>query len=294
MPQKIDVIAKNDWPESLLQIPETPEILYYTGHTRFKERKENKDWKYVCVVGARKYSSYGKDVCEYIIEGLRGLPITIVSGLALGIDSVAHEAAIRNEIHTIAIPGSGLKERILYPKQNIRLARNILKNGGALISEFEPDFVSTVWAFPKRNRIMAGLCDLVIIIEATKESGSLITARLALDYNKTVCTVPGSIFSKNSEGPHYLLKQGAVPISHSDDIKDILGFSKDQNTEQVSLFTNLTDDQTKIIDILSFPMTKSELIGSVGWPVYKTQIVLMELEIKGLIKELYGHVRRTN
>ncbi len=287
--QSIYRIEKNLWPESISQSPHPPEKLYARGDFLF-DRKEGHT--YICIIGSRKYSSYGKDVCQYIIGCLRGLPVTIVSGLALGIDSIAHTSAIENNLRTIAFPGSGLSDQVLYPRQNIALAKAIVENGGGLISEFEPDFVSTTWAFPKRNRLMAALCEIVIVIEATKESGSLITARLALDYNKTVCAIPGSIFSKKSEGTHYLLQQGAIALTDMKDIHELLGIKEERQLGvQTSLFSDLTKDQLHIIDMLSSPISKADLIGQLQWPTYKVQIILMELEIKGIIKESLGQIR---
>ncbi len=152
--------------------------------------------------------------------------VSIVSGLAIGIDTIAHKAALKAGLHTLAVPGSGLDRKVLYPSVNRTFADTIIEKGGGLLSEFEAEFISTPWAFPKRNRIMAGLSHSILIIEAEKKSGTLITARLATEYNRNVLTVPGSIYSKNSEGPHLLMRLGATPITCPEDLHEALGFDR--------------------------------------------------------------------
>ena len=195
------------------------------------------DAKFLCVVGSRKYTDYGKEACQKLIAGLRGHNIVIVSGLALGIDGIAHRAALDAGLTTIAIPGSGLNPSVLYPSSNRQLAEKIIESGGALISEFEPMFKATTYSFPQRNRIMAGISHATLIIEAEIKSGTLITSRLATEYNRDVATVPGSIFSKTSEGPNMLLRLGATPVSSSAHILETLGFKieEDKTTKELEL-----------------------------------------------------------
>src|SRR5574344_927429 len=201
---EIEILENENIPEMLREIPDCPDKLYIKG------KLPSQDSKLLCVVGSRKYTSYGKDVCEKLISGLRGYDITIVSGLALGIDSIAHKTALDSGLKTIAVPGSGLDESVLYPSTHKQLAEKILENGGALISEFEPNFRATPYSFPQRNRIMAGISHAVLVIEAETKSGTLITSKFATEYNRDVLTVPGSIFSKNSEGPNMLIRLGAT------------------------------------------------------------------------------------
>ncbi|MBX4210778.1 DNA-processing protein DprA, partial [Candidatus Parcubacteria bacterium] len=220
MPHTFSTLWPDDFPSRLREIPQTPKKLYIEGTV------PNWEHKFLCVVGARAYTPYGKSVTEKIVGGLRGYPIIIVSGLALGIDAVAHKAALDSGLTTVAVPGSGLSPQVLYPSSNRELAKKIVSSGGALVSEFEHEFRATSWAFPQRNRIMAGLSHAVLVIEAEAKSGTLITSRLATDYNRDVLTVPGSILSKNSEGPHLLIKLGATPITSADDVLAALGFEK--------------------------------------------------------------------
>jgi len=200
-------------PQLLKEIPDAPEYLYIRG-TLPCLRKHIA----IAVIGSRNHTPYGKRVCEEIIQGLSGYPIVIISGLAIGIDAIAHQAALDANLPCIAVPGSGLKEEVLYPKSNRHLAQKILKNNGCLLSEYEPDFKATRWSFPHRNRIMAGLAHGVLIIEARKKSGTSITAHLSLEYNRDVLAVPGSIFNLQSEGCNTLIQEGALPVMSAQDI----------------------------------------------------------------------------
>ena len=282
MDQKIVKLAKI--PEKLKEIPKPPKHLYIEGVM------PPEDFKYLAVVGSRKYSAYGKNVCEQIIRDLNGYPIVIVSGLALGIDTIAHEEAIKNNITTIAVPGSGLKSSVLYPKTNFYLSRKIIQKGGCLISEFEPDFRATTWSFPQRNRIMAGLCDAVLVIEAQEKSGTLITARLAMDFNRDVLVVPGQIFSKNSEGTNKLIKEGAHPILSAKDILDILGIAEKNSSEKN--YKDCNKEELLILKMLDEPMSKEELVEIYNGDISTLNITLSLLEIKGYIKETMGEIHK--
>ncbi|MFC1720779.1 DNA-processing protein DprA [Patescibacteria group bacterium] len=286
MQKDIKILNKNEVPEQLLEIPEPPEKLYLRGEL------PSADTKLLCVIGSRKYSNYGKDVCEELIKGLAGYDIAIVSGLAIGIDAIAHHAAIKAGLKTIAVPGSGISEDVLYPASNQPLAREILSHGGALISEFEPNFRATVWSFPKRNRVMAGLCDAVLIIEAAERSGTLITARLALDYNRDVLVVPNSIFSEHAKGSNSLVRRGATPITSSADLLQELGF--DQSHKKVSsIEKNLSENEQKVISLLNEPLARDDLIRQLKIETSEANILLSAMEIKGLIKESLGLLRKS-
>ena len=285
----IDKLSPNVFPPQLLEIPEPPEQLYIRGVLP----PENAIL--LAVVGSRKYSNYGKDVCEELIAGLAGFPIAIVSGLALGIDGIAHKAALKAGLATIAIPGSGLNDDVIYPATHFGLAQEILAAGGALLSEFEPDFRAAQWAFPKRNRIMAGLCRAVLIIEAEERSGTLITARLALDYNRDVFVVPNSIFAEGSKGSNRLIRGGAMPVLSAEDILNELGFDPSSSIERGPTSLNLdscSDDEKKVIAFLSEPLSRDELIRALKIPTHEANALLSTMEIKGLIKEEMGMIRK--
>ncbi len=272
-------------PKQLLQIPEPPKALYIEGTLPDPEAKV------LCVVGARKYTHYGQEACEMLIGSLKGKNVSIVSGLALGIDTIAHKAALKNKLHVVAVPGSGLSRKVLYPHSNRRFAEEIVDSGGCLISEFEPDFVSTPWAFPKRNRIMSGLSHAVLVIEAERKSGTLITARLATEYNRDVLTIPGSIFSPNSEGPNLLLRMGATPITCPNDLHEALGFALPESNLLLPLEERYTDcsvEEKKILHLLQDVMSRDELIRKIKLPTSDVNILISLLEMKGHIKENMG------
>ena len=287
MESDIKQLKSEEYPELLKEINDPPKKLYIKGEL------PPDNMKYLCVVGSRKYSPYGKDVCKTLIEGLRGYPIVIVSGLALGIDSIAHESALDNGLTTIAVPGSGLNENVLHPKTHKELARRIVKSGGTMLSEFEENFKATHYSFPQRNRVMAGMSHAVLIIEAEEKSGTLITSKFATEYNRDVLSVPASIFSGNSFGPHMLLRLGATPIRNSGDILEALGLKQEEGQQKLDL-KDLSEKERKVMDILKTPMERDELIANLGFPIQDANVTLSAMEIKGIIKESYGEMRINN
>lgn len=283
------LLQPKDFPKRLKEINDPPKKIYVRG------KLPPDDFKWLCVVGSRKYSSYGKEACEMLINGLRGLPVVIVSGLALGTDSIAHRAALEANLPTVAVPGSGLNSEVLYPSSSKILAEDILRAGGALLSEYEPDFRATMWSFPRRNRIMAGLSDAVLVIEAEIKSGTLITSKLATEYNRDVFAVPGSIFSTGSEGPHMLIQKGAAAVCSAAALREALGFPNSSSTNyklQTNNYSDCSPEEKTILEILASPMSKNELIDSLEMPLSQINSVLSVLEIKGLIKEIMGEIRR--
>jgi DNA processing protein len=249
------------------------------------------------VVGSRKYTNYGKEVVEKLIAGLKGYNICIVSGLALGIDSIAHRSALAAQLYTVAFPGSGLDENVLYPRSHKKLAREIVEHGGALISEFKVDQGPTDWTFPRRNRLMAGISHATLVIEAGLVSGTLITSRLATDYNRDVGAVPGSIFSPLSAGPHMLIRNGATPVTCVDDLLELLGFARREGQSKLPLSENprfklLGDNEKKVMYILQRGSTvKDILINEIGVETKILNLALSTLEMEGFIKEEGGMVK---
>ncbi len=301
MSYKINVLNRADWPPLLEKINDPPEQLYYAGQIPDYSRK------FLCVVGSRKYTNYGKEAAEYLIRELRDYPVTIVSGLALGIDSIAHRIALKNNIPTIAIPGSGLHPQALHPQTHVLLAQEIVQNGGTLISEMEPEQKASLlmhdtaakkvfFSFPRRNRIMAGMCHAVLIVEAEIKSGTLITSKLATEYNREVLTIPGSIFSPHSDGPHMLLRLGATPIRNADDILEALNIGKLDfgSPKGDDPLINCSEREMLIIKILVEPLPRDEILRQANYkhqiPIGETQTLLSLLELKGLIKETMGEI----
>ncbi len=284
--------------KNFLEIPDAPKQIYVRGNLDLI--KEENNLKFLSIVGSRAVTTYGKDIINKIIPPLSGYPICIISGLAIGVDGLSHTAAIKSGLPMIAIPGSGLGEKVLYPRMNRDLALEILNAGGLLISEYEEDFKSTLYAFPARNRLMAALSDAVLLIEAGTKSGTMITARIATEYNKDVWCVPGSIFSDKSKGTNNLIKNGAAMIT---DYKDILhnfrisvpeedeengGYKNGKDLEKM----NLTDEEKNILKCLDENITKEKLMEITGLEFSEFLTALTMLEMKNLIKEEVGTVRK--
>ncbi len=276
-------LLKKDFPKLLKEITDPPKSLRCAGTLAPKENK------ILCVVGSRKHTEYGREVCEFLIAELAGYPVTIVSGLALGIDAIAHKTALAHDIHTIAVPGSGLSPNVLYPRTHLGLAEQIVESGGGLLSEFEDNFKPTQWSFPQRNRIMAGMSHATLIIEAEEKSGTLITSKFATEYNRDVLAVPGSLFSKQSAGPHMLIRLGATPITKPEDLIAALGF---ESTAQMSFeYKPETPEETILISLLQTPRERDDIIRESGLPAHTVSSILAVLEIKGVITESMGEIR---
>lgn len=306
----------------LLEINQTPKELNFLGN---KNLLDKKDAKILCIVGSRKATTYGKEVTDFLVSGLAGYNIIIVSGLALGIDSAAHKAALKYKIPTISFPGSGLDDDVLYPAINIKLKKEIIEANGLLLSEYESDKRSEIYYFPARNRLMASISDLILVVEAEEKSGTQITARLALEYGKEVAIVPGSIFSAYSRGTAHLFKDGAHPVTCADDILYILGIkSKEEEMQdkknnknkskqkQNSLFENnvfpgaaiggaqnenklyetLSEKEIIIMKLLSAPLDKDTLIESSGLLAHEALIAITNLESKNYILDNFGEIKR--
>lgn len=283
MDEELELLSPAQFPSSLREIPGAPKKLYVRG------KLPSETHKWLAVVGSRSVSTYGRQAVRHLIEGLRGYPVVIVSGLAYGVDAEAHKAALACGLTTVAVPGSGLSWQTLYPRANVALARDIVSSGGALISEFEPNFKATEYSFPQRNRVMAGLSQATLVVEAREKSGSLITARLAADYNRDVLVVPGSIFSLESKGAHQFLRLGATAITGPQDLLQALGIEQRDTT--ITLRTDVSDEEMSVLEALTKPLPREQLIESIGKPVADANILLSMMELKGLIVEELGFLR---
>lgn len=277
-------ISRNDstYPPALQHIPDPPEKLYVRGTL-----PDCREYTTICIVGSRKHTQYGKAVCEHLIKGLAGYPIVIVSGMAYGIDYEAHCAALENNLISIAFPGSGLDQSVLYPRRHIGLADHIIESGGALVSAYEPHTEAAQWTFPERNRIMAGYSDIVIVIEAYEKSGTKITAGYAADYGKELLAVPGSIFSSASRGTCTLIQDGATPIASSDDILRIAGFHK-RNMPRMLPLRAMSNTEERILNMCTQPITRSALMRKINIPLHEITALLSQLEIEGYLDEKNG------
>ncbi len=275
----------DEYPPLLKEIHSPPKALYIRGELPGNE------YTFLTIVGSRRYSDYGKEAIEMLIESLKGLPVVIVSGLAFGIDAIAHRAAIKHGLKTVAIPGSGLSSQIIYPASNKKLATEILEHGGALISPFEESMTAAPWMFPVRNRIMAGISHATLVVEAEIKSGTLITSKHATDFNRDVFAIPGSIFSNQSAGPHMLIRLGATPITCGKDLIEALGFKVDDKRTALD-YSKLSPEEMRVIEALETPLSRDNLYEKLDLEPSVINSLISLLEIKGFIAESLGEIRK--
>ena len=273
----------DDYPVQLREINDPPERLYLRGTL------PPEGTKYLTVVGSRRMSQYAQDVIDHLIAGLAGYPIAIVSGLALGTDGHAHRVAMKHGLTTVALPGSGLGDSVLYPHSHRPLAKQIIDAGGALLSEYPDTEKTHIHYFPARNRIMAGMSDAVLIIEAGVKSGTLITARLATEYNRELLIVPHSIFAEGGAGGHVFMRIGAAPVRTASDILEALKIVEDKPSMELM---QLTDEELAVLEALADPIPRDELIRALAIPTGEANVLLAQMEIRGLIAESLGDIRR--
>jgi DNA processing protein len=273
---EIRKLSPGQFPSLLAEIPQPPTELWAVGNL------PSPDITLLAVVGSRKYTTYGKQVIDHLIGGLSGYPVGIVSGLALGVDGLAHTVALKHNLYTIAVPGSGLDESVLYPASHRNLARSIVDSGGGLLSELAPMTKAALWTFPQRNRIMAGMCKATLLIEAGAKSGTLITARMCVDYNRELLVVPGNIFSTTSVGTHQFLKLGATPVTDATDILAVLGIEPETDKAPQTL-TLLSPLEQKVIACLRNPTDRDTLIRALAIPINEAGVLLMQMEMAGHI-----------
>jgi len=283
MDEKTKIFDKEEWPEALFEMPQKPKQLFVRGN--FPDKYT---YKFLAVVGSRRHSTYATEAIKKLIGGLKGRNVVIVSGLAIGIDAIAHETALENNLKTIAVLGSGVTDKSIYPRCNFRLGKEIIKTG-CLISEFE-EIDPQVWAFPQRNRIMAGISDAILVVEANEKSGTLITARLATDYNKELLVVPTTIFSNYGQGSNRLMTEGARPVFDSNDILDALGLSPSVFPAQAGIQAlNLSEKEKIILKLIQNEINIfDEILQESKIEISELSQVLMEMEIKGFIIKTLG------
>lgn len=243
---KIDILFLKDpkYPKRLLNCYDPPTILYYRGNADLNASK------IINIIGTRTHTDYGKQITEQLISDLQNLQVLIISGLAYGIDSIAHKAAVQNNLPTVGILAHGLDT--IYPAQNAALAKQMLFNGG-LLTEFKKETKPDKHNFPRRNRLVAGMADATVVIETPAKGGSMITAELANGYNRDVFAYPGKITDNRSGGCNHLIRNNkAVLLQDSQQLIDTMGWStkKTKRREQKELFISLTNEEQILVDIL--------------------------------------------
>lgn len=273
------ICPENDnYPALLKEIYIPPQILYFKGDIAYLNTQKS-----VSVVGTRRASYYGLETAFKLSRDLASYNINIVSGLALGIDAKAHEGCVSVSGKTFAVLGSGLFK--IQPSSNIKLSEKIISSGGAIISEYSPYFQAEKWSFPQRNRIIAGLSELSIIVEAPEKSGALITAKFAADSNRDIGIVPGEINSLLSKGSNKFLKFGAYPILSAEDALEILGINNKNNNLDSLVFDN---DEINILKNVSPCIPNEELLSKTGMDIKKFNEKITMLEIKGVLRNING------
>ncbi len=276
-------ITDNEYPEDLKQIYSPPPVLFYKGDLQCLNNN------CLAVVGARKNTHYGVSVLEKIIPELVLNGLTIISGLALGIDGIAHRVCLQNNGKTVAVLGSGLDNANIYPSTNKQLAEKIIEGGGCLLSESAPGTRPSKQSFPLRNRIISGLSLAVLIIEAGESSGSLITAKYALEQNRDIYAIPGNIFSAFSKGTNNLIKQGAKLINCSQDILDELQIQNITQNEQINSELQVSIEEKEILKHLSHDSIHIDKLSQLcRIKINALSGILSIMEIKGLLKDVGG------
>jgi len=269
-----------DYPDKLLNIDQPPPVIYVRGSIKAEDR-----WA-VAIVGTRRVTSYGRQVTEQISTYLARNGLTVVSGLARGVDGVAHQTTLANNGRTIAVLGSGIDQ--IYPPEHRQLAEKIIENG-AVISDYHPGTPPDAGNFPPRNRIISGLSLATVVVEAGETSGALITATFAAEQGREVFAVPGPIYAPQSKGTNNLIREGAQPLLDPVDIMESLNLRKVDHYKQASLLLPGDELETKLMDILNIePVYIDEIQAKAGFPVEKVSAALTMMELKGMVKQVSG------
>ena len=275
-------ILDTDYPILLKEITNPPYIIYIRGNIDLNASP------LVAIVGSRKFTAYGSQVASTFAKDLARAGIIVVSGMALGIDAIAHQGALEAGGQTVAVLGDGLDDESIHPKNNFQLSRDIIENG-ALVSEFPFGTPPLAFNFPTRNRIIAGLSLGTLVVEAGEKSGTLITSSLALEFNREVFAVPGSIFSSQSLGTNDLIKKGAKVVTSVKDILDELNLGTNQIPKQI-IPKNFESDEEKIImNLLSTEPIHIDNLAKVSkLSMSQVSSQLSMMEIKGWVKNIGG------
>lgn len=283
--ENIRVVPFSDprYPPLLQNIEYPPFLLYVEGDFDFQAYD-----RYLAIVGTRHPTPYGVKAARFFAQGLAREGWVIVSGLAVGIDGEAQKTVAEEGYPTVAVLGSGLRR--IYPKVHIPLAREIVERGGVLVSEYPPFTEPRPEHFPLRNRIIAGLSLGVLVVEAPRKSGALITADFALEAGREVMAVPGPIFSPQSEGTNALIAQGAKPVQSIADVLEVFGYFSSQNQKILKEeHVALSSKEQKLFSLIDYAgVFKEELLAQTGWDEGELFEVLLALELKGLVEELPG------
>lgn len=275
--ETIATLPYSQFSQLLKEIPDPPKQLFVRGKLKTEQ-------VYVGIVGSRKATHYSKTIIPRLVQPLVENNCVIVSGLAFGADALAHEAALRYEGTTIAVLAGGVDDASIYPRSNFRLAKEILNKNGCLVSEYPSGTKPQKHQFIARNRIIAGLCQAVVVVECAVKSGALITADLALNFNREVGAVPGPIQSSLSVGPHRLIKDGACLVESGEDILKMLGITpapREQKEHQLSV-----EELLVLKCIQTAPLSIDEICQQTHLQINLILPLLTRMELAGLIMHI--------
>jgi DNA processing protein len=278
-------LTDGDYPKRLLNCYDSPTLLFYKGNANLNASKV------LAVVGTRSYTDYGKQFTEKLVKDLSEQNILIISGLAHGIDAIAHKAALKNALPTVGVVGHGLDK--VYPSENTNLAKDMVKDGGGILSEFFSGTKPDKHNFPLRNRVVAGLSDATVVIETNIKGGSMITAKLADAYNRDVFAVPGRTTDKTSSGCNHLIKYNkAILLTDADELLEVLGWTekKKEKKQQKELFIELSAEEKQIVQLLQEKETVhiDEINLRSGLSSSSAAAAILNLELQNVVASLPG------
>jgi DNA processing protein len=281
------------YPKRLLNCYDSPTMLFYKGDADLNATKT------VAIIGTRKHTEYGKQITEKLVKELSSAGVTIISGLAFGVDAIAHKAAIKNELPTVGVLAHGLDQ--IYPPEHAGLAKDMIKHGGGLLTEFRQKTKPDKHNFPTRNRIVAGMSDATIVIETDIKGGSMITAELANGYNKDVFAIPGKLTDNKSAGCNHLIKNNkAALLATAEELLLMMGWQqkkkKDDSKKQRQLFIELTADEKIIFDILKEKDSAhiDEINFRSALSSHTVASAILSLELQNVIVSLPGKIYKLN
>lgn len=280
--QGISILTWDDerYPQRLKQIDQPPPVLYERGAL------SDEDTWAVAVVGTRRVSAYGRQVAEELASFLANHGVTVVSGLARGVDAIAHQSALRSGGRTVAVLGSGVDR--IYPPEHAQLAAKIISSG-AILSDYAPGTAPEAANFPPRNRIISGLSMATVVVEAGETSGALITAQFALDQGREVFAVPGTILAAQSMGTNRLIAQGAHPLLSPQDLLDVLNLGRVTEQRQVRKILPGNETEAQLLAVLTHePMHMDEIRNQTGLPIERVSSALVMMELKGMVRQVGG------
>ena len=286
-------LTDKNYPQRLLNCYDSPTLLFYKGTADLNVLK------IVAIIGTRNHTDYGKQATEKLVKDLSAQNVLVVSGMAFGIDAIAHKAAFKNDLPTVGVLGHGLDQ--IYPPEHSNLAKDMLKQGGGLLTEFRSNTKPDKHNFPTRNRIVAGMSDAAIVIETGIKGGSMITAELANGYNKDVFAIPGKITDHKSAGCNYLIKTNkAMLLTDAQELVEVMGWEeKSQKSgvrNQKELFIELSKDEKIIVDILREKefVAIDEINFKSGLSSSAVAAAILNLELQGVVVSLPGKMYRLN